>query len=259
MRLLRWLVVLLLLLAAPAWAQEPLATAQAVAGEGYFDRCASGDMRGCSYFARLVALRLNPMGNPSSWGTLTKPAGGSNVEGYADDAIVLGADPSNRQNVYDLVVGAGAPGATVTANGPLPRRTSDVWEAPKPLTAAQMAYLRPGATPSPTPTPAPTPAPQPTPTNLQPILDKLAQIEALIANLAGAIDNAYVAASGASQLASDAKQSADNASATASDTRRRVEDVLTAVDLARQALGQPLKCIGRAPAFGGTVTMTCQP
>jgi hypothetical protein len=145
----------------PAWAQIPnrLDVALAVEADGYFERCRSGEMRGCSYFARLVAWRLNPNGDPSSWGTLRKTAGGSNVEGYADDAIVYG---QGNNNVIDLVGSAGVPGASVywgTADnaGTIghQRRASDIWEAPQPLTAAMLAYLKPGSQTTPAPTPFP--------------------------------------------------------------------------------------------------------
>jgi hypothetical protein len=108
---------------------------------GYFARAETGDMRGASYFARLVANLANPEGDPAAVGALRKTAGGSNVEGYADDAVCGNGDPSDLLNVYDLVKGSGAPGASPTVNGPLPRRASDVWGAPKALSAEQMAYL----------------------------------------------------------------------------------------------------------------------
>lgn len=117
---------------------------QQLAGEGYFDRVAAGDQRAASYFARLFAFRANPAGDPSGWGALKK-GGGTNVEGYAEDAVVYGSDPSDVNNVYDLVGGTGAPGATPSWNGPKARRTSDTWEAPHALSAEQMNYLKSGS------------------------------------------------------------------------------------------------------------------
>jgi hypothetical protein len=79
------------------------------------------------------------------------------VDGYAEDAIVLNGNPSDLFNVVDLVVGTGAPGASPGWNGPLPRRSSDVWEAPRALSAEQLAYLKGGSVGVPVPPP---PAPK---------------------------------------------------------------------------------------------------
>ena len=114
-------------------------------GEGLFRRAAAGDQRGASLFVRLAAYRVNPSGDPNSWGWLSKSGGETNVDGYAEDALVLGAAPSNLTNVYDLVGGAGAPGARVLYGaGPVQRRPSNVWVKPVPLSAEEMAYI--GAT-----------------------------------------------------------------------------------------------------------------
>lgn len=129
--------------------------AEARARRGYLRRAAKGDHRAGSYFARLVANDLNPTGKSDDFGTLTKPAGGSNVDGYADDAIVFGSDPNNLSNVLDLIAGAGAPGAKVGVQLK-PRRPSDVWEAPKKLTREQLDYLlesQPEEEPKPEPKP----------------------------------------------------------------------------------------------------------
>lgn len=140
-----------------------LATAQQLEAEGYFEKARAGDHRACSLFARLVAYRLNPTGHPGGWGWLRK-GGGQNVDGYSEDAIVYGSNPQDLQNVCDMVGGAGAPGASLTWQEK-PRRPVDTWEAPRPLSAADMNYLKAGsAHPTPTPTPAPTPPPAPNPT-----------------------------------------------------------------------------------------------
>jgi hypothetical protein len=126
-----------------------------VVNEGYFEKARSGDLRGASYFARLVAFRSNPEASTAAVGALRK-GGGSNVEGYADDAVCGNANPADLFNVYDLVGGSGAPGASPTVNGPLPRRDADTWEAPRALSADQMNYLKAGSgTPAPGPIPAP--------------------------------------------------------------------------------------------------------
>jgi len=107
---------------------------------GYFGRAAEGDHKGSAYFAMAAAHVMNPRSDPSLPGRLAK-GGGQNVEGFAEDAIVLNADPGDLLNVVDMVAGAGAPGARLVWNGPLPRRSSDVWAKPVPLTSAQLTYL----------------------------------------------------------------------------------------------------------------------
>ena len=131
--------------------------------QGFFDRARTGDHRACGLFARLAAYELNPNGDTASWGCLRKTAGGANVDGYSEDAIVLGADPSNTRNVADLIIGAGAPGARLVTSldSFVPRRSADVWEAPTLLSAADMDYLKPGSghvEPNP-PVPVPVPPP----------------------------------------------------------------------------------------------------
>lgn len=235
--------------------------------QGYFARCRSGEMRGCSYFARLVAQRLNPTGSCDGFGALTKPAGGSNVEGYADDAIVLGCSSGNLQNVYDLVTSAGAPGASIGFNGPLPRRSSDLWEAPNrnPLTSAQLEYLRPGGgQPGPGPGPGPGPIPTPTP-DLQKVLDAIAVVAAQNAALSRQVDAQAVILEGVKGEAVAAKDAATRAQGASDAARQAIgdvvtrvdrmhQDVLIAIDLGRQNLA--LTYSGRVPAFGGAVTLT---
>ena len=137
------LVLVLVLVAGPVWGQVPdgSAVARAVAGEGWFAKCEAGERRGCSLFAREVARRLNPSGDPAGWGWLSKAPGETGVDGFAEDAIVFSSDAANLRNVVDLVVGAGAPGARVGWSGPQARRPSNVWVRPEPLSAADMAYL----------------------------------------------------------------------------------------------------------------------
>lgn len=133
-----------------------LSVVQQVEREGYFERARTGDQRAASLFARLVAFRLNPHGLPNSFGWLRK-GGGHQVDGYAEDAIVANSHASDLQNVYDLVTGAGRDGATAGWNGPLPRRASDTWEAPRALTTAELEYLKPGAVVAPPPVVPPVP------------------------------------------------------------------------------------------------------
>jgi hypothetical protein len=127
--------------------------------QGFFERARNGDHRACGLFARLAAFTLNPSGDPAGWGCLRKTGGGQNVEGFAEDAIVLGSDPSNRNNVVDIIGGAGAPGASLIFGGFVSRRATDVWERPVPLTAEQMKHLKPNNGPDPDPEPDPDPGP----------------------------------------------------------------------------------------------------
>lgn len=131
-----------------------IAMARELESQGYFSRVREGDQRAASYFARLVAHRLNPAGLLSDFGWLSKSPGESQVEGFAEDAIVYSNDESNLENVIDLVNGAGAPGASI-GGGIKPRRPNNRWVKPEPLTDEQMKYLRPGET-APIP-PAPRP------------------------------------------------------------------------------------------------------
>jgi hypothetical protein len=174
--------------------------------EGYFRRAATGDARGAGLFARYIAWRLNPSGDPASWGALRKTGGGHHVEGYAEDAIVFGADPDARRNVIDLIAGAGAPGARVQWSDWLPRRESDVWERPVPLTEEQIAYLRMDAVPTPGPTPTPAPPPPPSP---PPILDELATIKQMMLEIARRLE---AIEQSSAQAATEARHAAARAS-----------------------------------------------
>ncbi len=127
--------------------------------DGYFEQARNGDHRACGLFARLAAYKLNPAGDPASWGCLRKTGGGANVEGYSEDAIVLGNDPNNYLNVKDIIVGAGRAGASIAFGGFVGRRSSDVWEKPRMLTSEQMYHLRPNGEPVPPPVPIPVPPP----------------------------------------------------------------------------------------------------
>jgi hypothetical protein len=128
---------------------------------GYFERAKQGDDRAASYFVRYAAQLANPNGaDRGSWGVLRK-GGGKNIDGYAEDALVFGSSSSDLHNVYDFVLGAGANGARVNYGaGPVNRRDSDKWEAPRPLNGSELAYI--GATSNPPPPPPPPPPNPPT-------------------------------------------------------------------------------------------------
>lgn len=127
--------------------------AESLEAQGFFEKARGGDQRAASYFAKLVAYRANENGDEKKAGWLSK-GGGHNIDGYAEDAICFGNDPSDLSNVLDLVRGAGAPGAAVIAE-PKPRREVDRWVKPRPLTDFEMRYLVNDGVPVPRPTPAP--------------------------------------------------------------------------------------------------------
>src|SRR5688572_5416393 len=93
--------------------QRAVSAAKSREAQGYFWRVRGGDQRAASLFARLVAFDLNPSGDGGDYGWLTKRPNEQNVDGYAEDAIVLGSNPSDLMNVVDMVNGAGAPGASI--------------------------------------------------------------------------------------------------------------------------------------------------
>lgn len=125
--------------------------------QGYFTRVKQGDETAASYFARLVASTVNPTGNPHDWGWLSKPAGGFNVDGYADGAIVFGNNHADLNNVLKIVtqVGSNNPNAIQIGSSVQPRRTEDVWAMPVPLPAALRSYLLNGGEPIPIQPPSP--------------------------------------------------------------------------------------------------------
>lgn len=101
-----------------------------------------GDDVACHRYAREVATAL-ARAEPHQgwgWGLISKPRGqrqcsltecGGEVRGpgYAGDVIAYlprGEDPKHWIG-FDLVGGAGAPGASLNWNGPLPRRDDNLW------------------------------------------------------------------------------------------------------------------------------------
>lgn len=126
--------------------QRAIDMAHQLEQQGYFAKAKSGDERGASYFARMVAARVNPSGNSSDWGWLKKTGAGFNVEGYADGAIVFGNDPANRTNVLKIVtqIGSTNPNAIQIGDAVQERRAEDIWDKPVPLPDAITSYLLPG-------------------------------------------------------------------------------------------------------------------
>lgn len=101
-----------------------------------------GEDVACHRYAREVATAL-ARAEPHQgwgWGLISKPRGqrqcsliecGPEVrgQGYAEDAIAYLPQGEDRKHWigFDLVGGAGAPGASLNWNGPLPRRDDNLW------------------------------------------------------------------------------------------------------------------------------------
>lgn len=134
--------------------QRAIAAAHAREAQGYFERARKGDQKAASLFVRLVADDLNPLGVGTGYGWLSKSPGERQVDGFAEDAICYGANPSDLQNVVDLVNGAGAPGATI-GGSIKERRPNNKWVKPQQLTDEEMSYLLSGGQPVPIPPPRP--------------------------------------------------------------------------------------------------------
>lgn len=135
--------------------QRAIAQCHVRESQGYFTKVKAGDQRAASLFARLIAGDLNPAGSGSDYGWLSKQPGEANVDGYAEDAICFGADPTDLQNVVDLVNGAGAANASI-GGAVKERRPANLWVKPQPLSQADLDYLLQGSQPQP---PAHTPYP----------------------------------------------------------------------------------------------------
>lgn len=162
---------------------------------GGFARAAAGDQLAANYVVRYAAFLANPSGDPSSWGWLTKSGGEGGVDAdgggrFAEDALVLGADPNNLNNVYDFVGGTGAPGARLLYNAtPVQRRSNNQWAAPRALSAREMAYIGlAGGGEGGGGTGGGTGGGSTTPINLQPVLDAIAQLSSRLAELNGKVD-----------------------------------------------------------------------
>ncbi|HXG88756.1 MAG TPA: hypothetical protein VNJ02_10505 [Vicinamibacterales bacterium] len=109
--------------------------------------------------------------------------------------------------------------------------------------------------PSPVPVPPlPIPTPVPPATAHGDVLQAIAQLRTLVTELHQKMDRQDLALRDAVATAEMAAQSAAAAAGTQQDTRNRIEDVLTAVDLARQALENPPTYSGPAK-FSGTLTL----
>jgi hypothetical protein len=114
---------------------------QVAARSSEWPRCATGSGVACHRYTREVARAL-AAGDPR-WGLITKSPGQQQCSmtwcgpgdgtGYGEDVVAYlpaGSSP-DRWVGYDIVGGAGAPGARVQWVGPLERRPGNLW-APVP-------------------------------------------------------------------------------------------------------------------------------
>jgi hypothetical protein len=100
-------------------------------------RCQGGSGVGCHRFTRHVAASL--AAGDRAWGLIGKApgetqctwdrCGGLSGEGYGEDVVAYLASPDRFSGWigFDIVSGAGAPGAGVNWGGPLPRRSTNYW------------------------------------------------------------------------------------------------------------------------------------
>lgn len=135
-----------------------IAAAKSLEAQGYFEKARQGDQKAASLFARHTAYTLNPSGDPDDYGCLSKSPGESQVDGFAEDAICYTDDPADRQNVVDLINGAGAPNASI-GGSVKERRENNKWVRPQALSVEQMTYLRSGGMPPQPQPPMPTQPP----------------------------------------------------------------------------------------------------
>ncbi len=110
---------------------------QIAAGSANWAACSTrGVGPACHRFVREVTRAL-AAGN-ARWGLISKPRGqqscsatacGADVGGYGQDVAAYRPDGAavSEWMGFDIVAGAGAPGATVIWNGPLPRRPDNLW------------------------------------------------------------------------------------------------------------------------------------
>lgn len=127
---------------APAPTVSRLDCARQVAAlSPHWQVCRDGSGLACHLFVRDVARAL-AAGDPA-WGLITKNPGEQQCTltwcgrgdgtGYGEDVVAYlpKSAPRDQWVGYDIVGGAGAPGASVQWGGPLPRRAGNLW-APVP-------------------------------------------------------------------------------------------------------------------------------
>jgi hypothetical protein len=109
-------------------------------GNGDWVACSGGSGHGCFRFVYAVAQSLNPTCDPNSWGLLSKNPGEWQCtlsgcgwfggEGFGEDVLTHGG--WNPILLWDLIIGAGAPGPILHAT-PIPRdsrRFGNNWACP---------------------------------------------------------------------------------------------------------------------------------
>lgn len=143
----------------------------------------------------------------SRWGHLRKSGPQTQIHGHAHDGALYLSDTPGQSQFVDYVSAAGAPNASIGWGVDLPRYSRSDWLPPHNC--------------------APVPAPEPPP----PAVD-LSQVNLKLDELANLVRALSLQIEAATDAATSARLIAQSA-------RDRIEDTLTAVDLARQQINRP--------------------
>ena len=252
MRKVVWTLVVLLW-AAPLWAQQ--AVMDAVDAQYPHLLRANTHATDAEFLYRAVQA-LGP-----SWRLLSKSGGENgftwpNGVRTSHDAICQVNGTEQKVQCVDVITAAGSGSPTHPSWGDIPPSN---WR-PSNLPVKLSDVPAPGGTAPPTNPPPANPPTNPAPVvNLQPVLDQIAALKAQIEALRAFIETVKGDVAVAGQKADDARSASVDAKNAAGDAIGRIDrahqDVLVVIDQNKQ----PLRCVGRTPAFGGTVTLTCQP
>jgi hypothetical protein len=219
----RRLLSLLLLIAAPAYAQpNHRAVVEQVFATGQYNLQTH---EGQGAFVDAVAVALHA--HDARWGHLKKNPGQTQLHGHAEDAALYLSDSPGQSIAVDFIVGAGGPSPRVGWNPDSPRYSRSDWYPPSEHAGS--------------------PAPPPPPATVD-LTQVLAKLDALSHQLAAV----------SLQVASVSDR-AESARVVAQDARNRIEDVVIAVDLARQQINRPPLYVGRLLGVNVTLRPSIHP
>lgn len=227
MKRLLWAIVFLLV-AIEALAQpNHRDTVESVFATGQFN-LTTHDGQGAFVDAVVIALHLRD----PRWGHLKKNPGQTQLHGHAEDAALYLSDTPGQSIAVDFIVGAGGPNPRVGWNPDIPRYSRADWYPPSEHDGS-------------TDTDAGTGDGAPVKIDLSLVLARLDalsnQINALSLQIAAVSDRA------------------ESARVVAQDARNRIEDVVIAVDLARQQLNRPPLYVGRILGMNVTFRPSIHP
>lgn len=238
--------------------------------------CAHSHQPCAADFVILVARELG-----ENWGVNGKRGNPNDIsldilayrgQGNAVDVVNGGA-----MSIIDICGGCGAPGQRVTWNvGPGGPGDRGAWVDPFSVRTSTESGIPPRPTPTPQPQPTPTPTPSPS-VNLQPVLDKLAELSARLDALKGEVaalkseqgktseavveltgdllDREFVITS-IERFKADLQRiesAAVDGKNLAEQTRNRLEDVVKSSDFLASQFANPPSY--RGSLFGATVTL----